>query len=87
MKAESSPQPIAVVRDYDGLRAALIARRVELRLSLEELDAISGVADRYSGKVLLGTRCFGDMSLQAILGALRLELVVRPYCSPKRRVA
>ncbi len=34
----------------------------------------------------LGTRCFGNMSLQAILGALRLELVVRAYDPPARRV-
>ena len=56
-------------------------------MSLEELDAISGVADRYAGKILLGTRCFGDMSLQAILGALRLELVVQPYGPPTMRGA
>ena len=70
------------IRDYDDLRAAIAARRRELGLSQLETDHRAGTQDGYVGKIECGDRCLGDMSLQAILGALRLELLVRAYDPP-----
>ncbi len=67
------------IRDYDDLRAAIAARRRELGLSQLETDHRAGTHDGYVGKIECGDRCLGDMSLQAILGALGIELVVRTY--------
>jgi hypothetical protein len=54
-------------------------RRVaELNISLETLDAIAGLPTRYTSKVLglQPTRNFGQMSIEALLGALGLMLIV-----------
>ena len=77
MSDENQPQQIAVARDYPGLRAALIARRHALGWSQLEVDHRAGFYDAYCGKLEIGTRNFGDMSLGALLGALGLELVIR----------
>jgi hypothetical protein len=66
------------VNTYPGLMRELDRRRQELGLRMEDVDAKSGVADRYSAKLFAGVRRFGGMSLPAILGALQCDLVVVP---------
>lgn len=78
MSEERPARAIAIVRDYPALRRALVARRHELGMSQLEVDHRAGLCDAYTGKLEIGTRCFGDMSLAAILGALGLEIVIQP---------
>lgn len=58
------------------LRQVLTARRRALGLRQLELDDLSGTQSGYQGKLEKGIRGYGDMSLSATLGALRLELYV-----------
>ena len=53
-------------------------RVAELNIWLETLDAIAGLPTRYSSKVLglQPTRRFGRFSLDGLLGALELMLIV-----------
>jgi hypothetical protein len=43
---------VTEIASYDQLRQALNQRRVELGMSFEDLDARSGLADRYTTKLL-----------------------------------
>lgn len=75
------PKPFCiVVRDYPGLRKALDARRRELGWTMLELDHRAGWQDGYSAKLLgpNGSRHFGQMSLEVMLAALGVELVLCP---------
>ena len=47
-------------------------------MTFADLDAVSGVADGYSAKVVKGIKHFADMSMPSLFGALRLRLVVVP---------
>lgn len=67
---------VAHVRGYAELRAALRRRRADLRLTVADLDAISGVQPGYSTKLENGIKNFGPQSLECILGALGLEIVL-----------
>ncbi len=73
---------LAEIRDYDDLVAAANARMAELGITFATLDAVSGVQEGYSAK-LLGAICerkrmkhFGPMSFGAIFGALRVKFVM-----------
>jgi hypothetical protein len=66
------------ISGYPALRRALTARRHELVQSQREVDDIARVPDGYTSRVEAGIRNFGDVSLQAILGALGVEIVIRP---------
>src|SRR5579859_3722925 len=70
--------PVAIVADYDGLVMALRQRVVELDISLEILDEVSGLTPRYCSKLLSPNRIktLGPMSLMAILGTLGLKLAL-----------
>ena len=72
------PAPLAIVRTTDDLREVFRRRVAELNISLETLDAIAGLPTRYSSKVLglQPTRRFGQFSLDGLLGALGLMLLV-----------
>ncbi len=74
--------PTAVtISDYASLRRALDARRRELGLTMVELDAVAGLAERYVPK-LLGpgeVKRLGECSLSALLGALGGRLVATRY--------
>lgn len=74
----SEPKSLATVRDYDGLIAAIRARREELDVSLQTIDEVSGVQSGYAGKLLCNPpmKHLGPMSLGVILGTLGLMLVV-----------
>lgn len=69
---------MAVVVDYPGLRAAVASRRRQLGMTQLELDAMSGVPAGYTGKLEVGLRNFGDMSLSCVLQTLGLVLVPAP---------
>jgi hypothetical protein len=72
---------LARIENYVQLVDALRARAAALNLSFEMLDTLSGVADRYSAKVLpphpqSSMRTLGKASLGCILGALGTELLL-----------
>jgi len=67
---------IARVASYEGLRRALAARRRALGLTQEALNELAGLHGGYVNKLEVGIRKFGDMSLDAVLGALDLEIVL-----------
>jgi hypothetical protein len=75
--AMSGQRPIAIVKDYDHLRAAARARMAQLQITFETLDAVSGVQSGYSAKILgpKPSRNFGPMSLSTIFSALGMKLV------------
>ena len=69
---------LGICRTSDDLRAVMRRRVAELNISLETLDAIAGLPTRYCSKVLRiqPTRGFGQFSLDGLLGALGLMLIV-----------
>ena len=71
------PAPLAIVRTTDDLREVFRRRVAQLNISLETLDALAGLPTRYSSKVLglQPTRRFGQISFEALLGALGLMLI------------
>lgn len=71
-----------VLLTYDDLRAAIAARRQQLGLTQRAFDEIAGVPLGYTGKLECGMRNFGPMSLECILAALGVGLVLTPLtCS------
>ena len=71
-------EPLGVCRTSDDLRAILRARFAALGVSLETVDHIAGLPTRYTAKVigLQPTRRFGQFSLDGLLGAAGVKLVV-----------
>lgn len=67
---------IGVATEYKHLRKLVAARRRELGLSQLDVDDMAGLQSGYTGKLECGTRCFGDLSMGAIFGALGLSLEV-----------
>jgi hypothetical protein len=69
--------PIGVIRTYDDLLSVISARMAALNVTLETVDAVSGVQMGYSAKLLgpAQKKMFGPMSLGTILGALGLKLL------------
>ena len=70
--------PIATVRDYNELHAALHARADALSVSRGAIDDVSGLPSGYSGKLLdpKPLKLFGVKSLGAILTVLGLKMVL-----------
>jgi hypothetical protein len=64
------------VRSYGQLREAINARRKQLGLTMLELDEKSGCQSGYSAKLICGDKNFGPMSMDAILGALQMDIVL-----------
>jgi hypothetical protein len=71
-------EPLAIVATYDDLVAVLRQRIVELGVGMETVDAIAGLADRHTAKLLAPhpVKKLGPVSLGALLGALALRLRV-----------
>lgn len=70
--------PLAVIRSYRDVHAAMRARADRLGFSRETIDGVAGLPAGYASKVL-GPRPpkkLGAMSTFAILGALGVELVM-----------
>lgn len=88
-RSRSALKELAIVQNYDELRAVLTKRRRDLGLSQWEVDQISGMQDGYTGKLEIGRadkkaeggtrstgREAGKVSLYLWLKALGLKLVV-----------
>src|SRR3974390_2358256 len=69
---------LATVRDYHQLIQALRQRSDELKVSRETLDAISGLQQGYSAKLLCSPpiRGLGKQSLGPFLGAMGCALIL-----------
>jgi hypothetical protein len=74
----SAIEPVAVVADYDALIVALRQRCIDLDTSMEAIDRVAGLPDRYVTKALGSNRGLGRTSLGPLLGALGLKLAVLP---------
>ena len=79
-RSEASPalQPIAEVRSYRDLQAALRDWCAKIRMTREELDDEAGLANGHSGK-LLGAHAgkkFGEVSLGRVLAGTRSKLLL-----------
>jgi hypothetical protein len=70
--------PLGTCRTSDDLREVFRRRVAELGVSLDTIDHIAGLPTRYTAKVLglQPTRGFGQFSLDGLLGALGLMLIV-----------
>jgi len=70
-------QIVASVATYPELRDALRERRLELGLTQLALDHCAGLQDGWSSKAEMSDgKRWGEMSLNAALGALGLKLLV-----------
>lgn len=74
----TEPRRIAIVRTMDELHGAMRARAEELRMSRATLDAISGLPNGYSGKLLApdAIKTVGRKSLGPMLETLGLQIFV-----------
>jgi hypothetical protein len=70
--------PLGICRTSDDLREVFRRRVAELGISLDTVDAVAGLPTRYTQKVLglQPRRNFGQFSLDGLLGALGLMLIV-----------
>jgi hypothetical protein len=68
----------AEITDYPGLLAAIRARIAELGVSLECVDSIAGISDRYLTKLTCNPpmKYFGAFTLLLVLQALGLKVVL-----------
>jgi hypothetical protein len=77
-------EPYTIVRTTADLRRAIDERRRQLGLTMLELDDASGLQSGYTAKLLGPSqiKTFGEMSLEALLGALGLRLILSPATEP-----
>ncbi|MFZ2082670.1 MAG: hypothetical protein WAV38_39640, partial [Xanthobacteraceae bacterium] len=76
MSEGEAPRVVAEFSDYDELIDALRQRAAELNISGEQIDRRSGLADRYTQKLLNPNnpiRRLGAISLGPFLGALAVR--------------
>lgn len=73
----TSEEPLGTCRTADDLRHILRRRFAALGVSFETVDHLSGLPTRYTAKVLglQPTKTFGQISLDALLGAAGIMLV------------
>ena len=71
-------RPIALARDFEGLRQAFRARCDELRVARVTVDEIGGLSEGQCSKLLALVRDqeMGPISFPAMLGALGLAVLV-----------
>jgi hypothetical protein len=65
-------------RTYEQLTSALAARRRQLGLRQLETDDLSGCQPGYQGKIEVGIRRLGPLSLPMILAALDADILLVP---------
>lgn len=77
-------EPYSIVRTTADLRRAIDQRRRAIGITMAELDDATGLQSGYSAKLLGPGRMktFGEMSLEALLGALGLRLILSPATEP-----
>jgi hypothetical protein len=74
----------SLARNYDGFREMLNDRRIQLRLSMLELDHLAHLPSGYSSKILSGTRKKGTFSaigrdtMGKLLSALSIGIRLEP---------
>jgi hypothetical protein len=84
-KALETPAP-EYIETYDQLRDALNHRRVELGLTMLEVDERAGLSSGHASKLLvppskqmsLCYRNIGPVSLPLVLGALKVRIRLEP---------
>jgi hypothetical protein len=67
---------VGEVHNYQGLIAALKLRRQQMGMTQLDLDDLAGLQSGYTGKIEAGIKGLAHMSLDCILGGLRVRLVV-----------
>jgi hypothetical protein len=67
---------LATIATHADLVAAFRARIVELDVTHLGIDAVSGLADGHTSKLMCGDKGFGPVSLFAMLDALGCDLVL-----------
>src|ERR1700760_3253418 len=77
LSASPSPVPGVLVTE-DQFLDALRARRDELNISSETIDAISGLAAGHTAKLLSGHSSMGAMALWLMLQTLGLGMTLVP---------
>jgi len=75
-RAEAQAALLKPLRTYEELRAAIDARRKLIGMTMADLDERSGVQSGYSAKLIAGVKNLGPMSMDCILGALGIDLVI-----------
>jgi hypothetical protein len=71
--------PVAIrCRTYQQLTQAIAARRRQLGLRQLEADDLCGLQPGYLGKVEVGIRKLGDLSLPMICAGLDVDILVVP---------
>lgn len=80
---------LADVATYADLLAALKARRRAIGMSQVVADDEAGLPGGYTAKLECGKKRLGEMSLESLLGALSLRLVLVPAAAkhPKSRAS
>jgi hypothetical protein len=78
---KKTPFPERPCQNYGQLIAAFDERRRQLNFSQIELDAFTGLADGYVGKLVAMNRNMGRLSFGLMVDALGLEIVVRSRCN------
>ena len=81
--------PLIAIRTYDDLITAIRAVKEFLGLSNEAIEDLAGLTRGHWDKVAGRTpvKRMGPMVLNAVLGALAIELVVRPDPAAADRVS
>ena len=76
--ATAAPHVIGEARNYDELLDLLKRRRDQLGVSLEVVETVAGLTQRYVGKLFSPTKikAIGPISMGPLLGALCLKLLV-----------
>jgi hypothetical protein len=69
-------RPIATIASYADLIEAFRARLAELELPYLGADAVAGLAEGHTSKLMCQTKGFGRISLGAMLDALGCDLVL-----------
>jgi hypothetical protein len=84
-----APRPLAIVRSYADLHAALRARSDQLAMSRLELDHRAGLADGHAGKLLapVPIKKLGSLTYDLVLAALGLVLIVAEDSESLARLA
>ena len=75
-------------RTYEQLTSAFAARRRQLGLRQLDADEKAGLQSSYVGKLEIGTRKLGSLSLPMLLAAYDLDILVVPRSdvSPVERI-
>lgn len=66
------------ITSYHELRRQLNIRRVELGMTMIDVDRASGLPGGYASKIFCGDRNLGPKSFGVVLGALRLAIRLEP---------